>query len=230
VEVPRTPRVPRKHYAVDDDDYEPDPDECMRAAPRTPKKRRTSSAGSPWARSDGCGAAGAWGRGLRGRAARKRHAHALTVVGHSAAQGGQAPLALPQVSVSDITAVDWHSLRAAGFVGCVFDKVRPTRPVASRPLQLTRAAPQDNTLTAPYAREVHPPLRAALAECLEAFSGRAVLLRRGSRTRCSAFANSSDDPARSNSAGLTQYDPTGAEADALSETLGIPVLRHSTSP
>ena len=57
--MPRTPRVPRKHYAVDDDDYEPDPDECMRAAPRTPKKRRTSSAGSPWARSDGCGAAGA---------------------------------------------------------------------------------------------------------------------------------------------------------------------------
>ena len=35
---------------------------------------------------------------------------------------------------------------------------------------------------------------------------------------------------RSNSAGLTQYDPTGAEADALSETLGIPVLRHSTLP
>ena len=39
------------------------------------------------------------------------------------AQGGQAPLALPHVSVSDISAVDWHALRAAGFVGCVFDKV-----------------------------------------------------------------------------------------------------------
>jgi hypothetical protein len=39
-------------------------------------------------------------------------------------QGGQAPLAMPHVSVSDITAIDWHSLRAAGFVGCVFDKVR----------------------------------------------------------------------------------------------------------
>ena len=56
VEVPRTPRVPRKHYAVDDEEYEPDPDECARATPRPPTKRRTSSAGSPWARGDGCGA------------------------------------------------------------------------------------------------------------------------------------------------------------------------------
>ena len=53
------------------------------------------------------------------------------------AQGGQAPLAMPHVSVADITAVDWHSLRAAGFVGCVFDKVRLGRPVAA----LLRAAP-----------------------------------------------------------------------------------------
>ena len=61
VEVPRTPRVPRKHYALpgDDEDYEPDPDEFARTTPRTPKKRRTASAGSPWLRGDGCGAASA---------------------------------------------------------------------------------------------------------------------------------------------------------------------------
>ena len=39
-------------------------------------------------------------------------------------QGGQAPLALPHVAVTDIRAVDWAALRAAGFVGCVCDKVR----------------------------------------------------------------------------------------------------------
>ena len=53
VEVPRTPRAPRKSYAMpDDEDYEPDPDEA-RAPPRPPKKRRTPSAG----------ACGAWARG-----------------------------------------------------------------------------------------------------------------------------------------------------------------------
>lgn len=55
VDVPRTPRAPRKHYALpdEDDEYEPDPDEA-RAPPRPPKKRRTPSAGGPWARAE-CG-------------------------------------------------------------------------------------------------------------------------------------------------------------------------------
>jgi len=53
--------------------------------------------------------------------------------------------------------------------------------LTSRPssLPLTPLA-QDNTLTAPYAAEVHPPLRAALEECLAAFSGAACILRHGS--------------------------------------------------
>jgi phosphatidylglycerophosphatase GEP4 len=55
---------------------------------------------------------------------------------------------------------------------------------------------------------VHPPLAPALAACLEAFDGAAVLL--------------------SNSAGLRQYDPDGTEADALASALGVPVLRHSS--
>jgi phosphatidylglycerophosphatase GEP4 len=65
------------------------------------------------------------------------------------------------VAVADISALDWRALRAAGFRGVVFDK--------------------DNTLTSPYAKEVHPPLRAALAGCLEAFGGAAVLLRRAAQ-------------------------------------------------
>ena len=77
----------------------------------------------------------------------------------------------------------------------------------SRAALTRRAGAQDNTLTAPYAREVHPPLRSALADCLRAFDGAAVLL--------------------SNSAGLKQYDPDGEEADALAAQLGVPVLRHS---
>ena len=113
-----------------------------------------------------------------------------------APQGGQAPLALPHVSVIDITAVDWHSLRAAGFVGCVFDKVRGALCRASSSAADARSAAQDNTLTAPYGREVYPPLRAALAECLEAFSGRAVLLRCAKGTHANASRRPGLTPTR----------------------------------
>jgi len=89
--------------------------------------------------------------------------------------------------VPDVRYVDWAAVRAAGFRGCVFDK--------------------DNTLTAPYALEVHAPLREAMRECRDAFDGRVVLL--------------------SNSAGLYQYDPDGEEADRMEAGLGIKVLRHA---
>ena len=59
---------------------------------------------------------------------RANNANAFPRTRSRSAQGGQAPLAMPHVSVADITAVDWHSLRAAGFVGCVFDKVRRGSP------------------------------------------------------------------------------------------------------
>jgi len=61
-------------------------------------------------------------------------------------QGGQAPLALPHVSVQDITSVDWHALRAAGFVGCVFDKARPSCS-ACRLRRLPRLTPEARRTT-----------------------------------------------------------------------------------
>jgi phosphatidylglycerophosphatase GEP4 len=58
-------------------------------------------------------------------------------------------LALPHVSVQDIRWLDWAELRRAGFRGVVFDK--------------------DNTLTAPYAPTIWPPLAAAFDQCRAAF-------------------------------------------------------------
>ncbi|BAF06430.2 Os01g0796500 [Oryza sativa Japonica Group] len=58
-------------------------------------------------------------------------------------------LALPHVSVQDIRWLDWGELRRAGFRGVVFDK--------------------DNTLTAPYAPGLWPPLAAAFDQCRAAF-------------------------------------------------------------
>lgn len=65
---------------------------------------------------------------------------------------------------------------------------------------------KDNTLTAPYVQTLWPSLASTLEECKAAFNGRAALL--------------------SNSAGLYQYDPDGAEARAVEDKLGIPVIRH----
>jgi len=65
---------------------------------------------------------------------------------------------------------------------------------------------KDNTLTAPYASGAHPPLQPALDACLSAFGGAACVL--------------------SNSAGLAQFDPRGAEAAAATGALRLPVLAH----
>ena len=65
---------------------------------------------------------------------------------------------------------------------------------------------KDNTLTEPYRMKLCPSAAAALAECASIFNGRIVLY--------------------SNSAGLEQFDPEGAEAEGLEKALGIPVLRH----
>lgn len=67
---------------------------------------------------------------------------------------------------------------------------------------------KDNTLTAPYARDVHPDAAPALEEARREFGGDVVLL--------------------SNSAGLAQYDPDGAVAEALEADLGVRVLRHAS--
>jgi len=68
---------------------------------------------------------------------------------------------------------------------------------------------KDNTLTAPYETRVHPPLHAALEDCKEVFGAANVAV-------------------LSNSAGLKQYDPTGAVADELEAALGVGFVRHSS--
>ena len=77
-------------------------------------------------------------------------------------------LAMPQVACESIASVDWAHLKRLGFAGVIFDK--------------------DNTLTTPYALEVHEKVRDSLEACKEAFGSENVAV-------------------YSNSAGLFQYDP-----------------------
>ncbi|GMH41635.1 hypothetical protein BSKO_09545 [Bryopsis sp. KO-2023] len=58
---------------------------------------------------------------------------------------GDKRLAVPHISVPDISFVRWDALRDAGFQGCVMDK--------------------DNTLTDPYGKALNPKIRTSLAEC-----------------------------------------------------------------
>ncbi|TVU34823.1 hypothetical protein EJB05_16675, partial [Eragrostis curvula] len=97
-------------------------------------------------------------------------------------------LALPHLSVQDIRWLDWAELRRAGFRGVVFDK--------------------DNTLTAPYAPAIWPPLAAAFDQCRAVFPPGSLAI-------------------YSNSAGLKQYDPDGVEAKAIEAAIeGVHVIRH----
>ncbi|KAI8468382.1 MAG: mitochondrial PGP phosphatase-domain-containing protein [Monoraphidium minutum] len=64
-------------------------------------------------------------------------------------------LAVPHLSVRDITWVDWPALRAAGFKACVFDK--------------------DNTLCEPFAPGVDAALLGALEGARAAFGGRLAI-------------------------------------------------------
>ncbi|GBF97341.1 hypothetical protein Rsub_10032 [Raphidocelis subcapitata] len=61
-------------------------------------------------------------------------------------------LAVPHISVADISWVKWDALRAAGFKAAVFDK--------------------DNTLCEPFALEIDPRLRASVEAARRAFGGR----------------------------------------------------------
>nr|CAB3445841.1 unnamed protein product [Digitaria exilis] len=97
-------------------------------------------------------------------------------------------LALPHVTVQDIRWLDWAELRRAGFRGVVFDK--------------------DNTLTAPYAPALWPPLAAAFDQCRATFPPGALAI-------------------YSNSAGLKEYDPDGVDARAIETAIeGVHVIRH----
>jgi len=94
------------------------------------------------------------------------------------------------VSVQDIRWLDWAELRRAGFRGVVFDK--------------------DNTLTAPYAPALWPPLAAAFDQCRTAFPPGALAI-------------------YSNSAGLKEYDPDDVDARAIEAAMeGVHVIRHDT--
>ncbi|CAD6236415.1 unnamed protein product [Miscanthus lutarioriparius] len=84
--------------------------------------------------------AAAWWRRAPGQRFNPAGVAAVAVVAAS-----KPPLALPHVSVQDIRWLDWAELRRAGFRGVVFDK--------------------DNTLTAPYAPALWPPLAAAFNQC-----------------------------------------------------------------
>jgi phosphatidylglycerophosphatase GEP4 len=66
---------------------------------------------------------------------------------------------------------------------------------------------KDNTLTEPYKLNIHPDASPGLESCRSAFGDKFLCL-------------------YSNSAGLTQYDPDGEEANHLEAALNIHVLRH----
>ncbi|XP_074587166.1 phosphatidylglycerophosphate phosphatase 1, chloroplastic/mitochondrial-like isoform X2 [Curcuma longa] len=66
---------------------------------------------------------------------------------------------------------------------------------------------KDNTLTAPYSLALWPPLSPSLRLCQTSFPGSVAVF--------------------SNSTGLKQYDPDGAEAKALEESIeGIRIIKH----
>ena len=96
-------------------------------------------------------------------------------------------LASPHVHVETISDVNYTALRdRCGIRAVVFDK--------------------DNTLTAPYATEVHPGAEAGLREALSTFGRDNVAI-------------------LSNSAG-TLDDPGYEDADRIEAEMGIAVIRH----
>ncbi|KAI8617116.1 mitochondrial PGP phosphatase-domain-containing protein [Chytriomyces sp. MP71] len=96
-------------------------------------------------------------------------------------------LAVPQLSVASVASLDFGKLKRAGVRVLAFDK--------------------DNTLTAPYALGIHPPLLAAWEQCLGQFGRDNVVI-------------------VSNSAGSAD-DAGGLEADRIERALGVKVLRHT---
>uniref|UniRef100_A0A0E0N3L5 Uncharacterized protein n=2 Tax=Oryza TaxID=4527 RepID=A0A0E0N3L5_ORYRU len=148
------------------------PPTTSRAPPLLPPPRATNpnSADPTTTTAAGMGAAAWWRRSLGQRF------NPAGVAAVAAVAASEPRLALPHVSVQDIRWLDWGELRRAGFRGVVFDK--------------------DNTLTAPYAPGLWPPLAAAFDQCRAAFPPGSLAV-------------------YSNSAGLKQYDPDGLEATAI---------------
>ncbi|KAF2952795.1 phosphatidylglycerophosphate phosphatase 1, chloroplastic/mitochondrial [Oryza sativa Japonica Group] len=160
------------------------PPTTSRAPPLLPPPRATNpnSADPTTTTAAGMGAAAWWRRSLGQRF------NPAGVAAVAAVAASEPRLALPHVSVQDIRWLDWGELRRAGFRGVVFDK--------------------DNTLTAPYAPGLWPPLAAAFDQCRAAFPPGSLAV-------------------YSNSAGLKQYDPDGLEATAIEAVIqGVHVIRH----
>ncbi|XP_043701532.1 phosphatidylglycerophosphate phosphatase 1, chloroplastic/mitochondrial [Telopea speciosissima] len=64
-------------------------------------------------------------------------------------------LAIPHITVRDISWIDWVELERRGFRGVIFDK--------------------DNTLTAPYSLALWPPLNPSLERCRSVFDGNVAI-------------------------------------------------------
>jgi phosphatidylglycerophosphatase GEP4 len=108
----------------------------------------------------------------------------------------------------DIRHIRWGQLHAAGLRAVVFDK--------------------DNTVTAPYATEVHGPLQNAIENCIQVFGAVSRLVLRSFPLESwpSRCATGADRVAvLSNSAGSSD-DQGFAEAGRFEEALGLPVIRH----
>uniref|UniRef100_A0A0D9V6R0 Uncharacterized protein n=1 Tax=Leersia perrieri TaxID=77586 RepID=A0A0D9V6R0_9ORYZ len=140
--------------------------------PNSTDRSTATSAASSTSSSAGAGmGAAAWWRRSLGQRFNPAGVAAVAAVAVS-----EPRLALPHVSVQDIRWLDWGELRRAGFRGVVFDK--------------------DNTLTAPYAPGLWPPLTSAFDQCRAAFPPGSLAV-------------------YSNSAGLKQYDPDGLVATEI---------------
>ncbi|MBT7903079.1 YqeG family HAD IIIA-type phosphatase [Candidatus Woesearchaeota archaeon] len=94
-------------------------------------------------------------------------------------------LSIPHFQVPDISYINPERLKQVGIKGLVFDK--------------------DNTLTAPYGREIYPTIRDAFEEYKRVFGYRICIM--------------------SNSAG-TRDDKGYRDARQIEDDLGIKVLRH----
>ncbi|OEL23517.1 hypothetical protein BAE44_0015459 [Dichanthelium oligosanthes] len=110
----------------------------------------TSAAAAAAGPAANMGAAAWWRRALGQRF------NPAGVAAVAAVAASEPRLALPHVSVQDIRWLDWAELRRAGFRGVVFDK--------------------DNTLTAPYAPALWPPLAAAFDQCRAVFPPSALAI------------------------------------------------------
>jgi phosphatidylglycerophosphatase GEP4 len=123
-----------------------------RASPLPPPRAanpNTDSATTKTPSAAAAGAAGNMGAAAWWRRALGQRFNPAGVAAVAAVAASEPRLALPHASVQDIRWLDWAELRRAGFRGVVFDK--------------------DNTLTAPYAPALWPPLAAAFDQCRAAF-------------------------------------------------------------